>query len=846
MDLSPPPADAPVSAPTALGGVGRLCGDERSGADSSPEIHRHADREMVRLVYANAPVGIRGGLAAAVLLAAATWPVAPVSLGVAWVAGIVTILGWRWISARSFGRANPDGASLSSWRTRFFAGALATGIAWGATSLVMVRYGNPEHLAISAFVIGGLVGGAIATMSHVPSCFQALAVPMLIMLTGAFLWKGDHVSLAMAGMTIVFLGAMLQTARQVHGVFRREVELRLANEGLVQSLTDSTDSLRSANEELTREITARRRAEEQLRLAARVFQDSVEGVVIMDPEGDVLSVNRSFTRITGYSEEDLIGGDVGLIRSGRKDFAVQASVWRALRERGFWQGELTERRKDGSQFPAWVSVSAVRDPEGSLTHFVGILSDMSRRKEAEAQIHFLAHHDALTGLPNRVLLRERFEQAAARARAAGLKVGLFFLDLDRFKSVNDSLGHMAGDELLIAASQRLRQCLRASDTVCRHHGDEFLAVVADVPTVEALANVAQKTLRCLDEPFEVSGHALTTGGSLGISVFPDHGETFEVLLQRADTAMYEAKQSGRNAFRFYTDDMAQNALELLEMQTRLRLAIEREELVLHYQPQVEMQTGRIVAVEALVRWNDPRTGLVSPAQFIPLAEETGLVVPLGAWVLREACRQVRAWIDSGLPPITVAVNLSAIQFARGNLLETVTEALQAAGLPGCSLEAELTESVLLQEQGLVVDTLHKLKGLGVQLSIDDFGTGYSSLAYLKRFAVDKLKIDQSFVRDLGRDPDDAAIVRAVIQMGRSLKLRTIAEGVETPDQLEFLRREGCEQAQGYLFSRPLPARECARLLAGRVLSRASPLRAAPVEPRPVQPGRAPYCNAGSG
>jgi diguanylate cyclase (GGDEF)-like protein len=415
----------------------------------------------------------------------------------------------------------------------------------------------------------------------------------------------------------------------------------------------------------------------------------------------------------------------------------------------------------------------------------------------------MAHHDALTGLPNRILLRDRFEHAIAMAQRSRSQVAMLFLDLDNFKRVNDTLGHAAGDQLLQEVVARLTLCTRESDTISRQGGDEFLLLLNEVPDLETVERIAAEILASLSEPMELNGHVLNTSCSLGIAICPDDGSEFDSLLQKADTAMYNAKDAGRNAYRFFDSQMNQQAQEHLLLQNRLHQALSRREFSLHYQPQIETDSGRVLGVEALLRWKNPVLGEVVPARFIPVAEDSGLIVPIGAWVLDEACRQAQAWRQSGWPDLAMSVNLSALQFRRAGLIETVASALKRSGLPPHLLELELTESILLQDVENNLDTVRKLKALGVRLSIDDFGTGYSSLSYLKRFAVDRLKIDRAFVRDISTDPDDAAIVNAVIQLARSLRLGIIAEGVETQEQLAFLREQGCLEVQGFLFSRPL-------------------------------------------
>jgi len=562
----------------------------------------------------------------------------------------------------------------------------------------------------------------------------------------------------------------------------------------------------------TRDNTLQRRAEEELRLAARVFESSGEAIMITDADGCMISVNQAFSRVTGYGADEVVGHNASLLASGRHGREFFGDMWRSLLDSGYWHGEIWNRRRDGEVFPEWLGISSVRNAEGKITHFVGIFSDISERKAAEAKIAFLAHHDPLTGLPNRLLLKDRMEQAIAHGERTGNKVALLFVDLDRFKAVNDSFGHPVGDALLRDAAQRLLACVRDSDTISRHGGDEFLVVLTDLQSSEVPAQIAAKIMAALGEPFHIDVHEATISASVGIAVHPEDGADFDELLKKADTAMYHAKEAGRNAFRFYTQRMNADAQERLDLHGRLRRAVEREEFVLHYQPLVDLKSGLIVGGEALVRWQNPDQGLVAPGQFIPAAEHSGLIVPLGEWVLQEACRELAYWHVQGCPHLSLSVNISSIQFRRGDVEETVRRVLAASGATPSALELELTESILIDGAEQVLATITRLHALGVRLAIDDFGTGYSSLAYLKRFAVDKLKIDQSFVRDIVTDQDDAAIVRAVIQMARSLGLKVLAEGVESEAVAVELRAMDCDLVQGYHFGRPMPAVEFRRLI----------------------------------
>jgi diguanylate cyclase (GGDEF)-like protein len=458
-----------------------------------------------------------------------------------------------------------------------------------------------------------------------------------------------------------------------------------------------------------------------------------------------------------------------------------------------------------------VFVVGVREPYERLRIEIG------ERRQAERRIEFLAFHDPLTELPNRVLARDRVEQAIAAAHRDGEVAALIYLDLDHFKTVNDSLGHAAGDRLLRAVAQRLRATLRETDTISRQGGDEFLLVINGLAGSAAVKPVVEKLMAALARPVDLDGQEIATTASIGIAQYPDDGADFDTLLQKADTALYRAKDAGRNAYRFFDERMNAEVTGRLRLRNGLRQALERGEFVLHYQPQVDLASGRVAGVEALLRWNRSGEGLVLPGRFIAQAEESGLIVPIGDWVLGEACRQAMAWRRDGLPPVAVAVNLSGAQFARGEVEEVVERALAASGLPPDGLELELTESILLSNTEQVLAVVRRLKSLGVRLSIDDFGTGYSSLSYLKRFAVDKLKIDRSFVADLLTDADDGAIVRAIVQMAQGLELATIAEGVEDAAVARRLAELGCREAQGYWFARPLPADECAAFLRQRAL-----------------------------
>lgn len=562
------------------------------------------------------------------------------------------------------------------------------------------------------------------------------------------------------------------------------------------------------------DVTQHRRAEERLLLAEKVFANSPEAIMICDQGNRIISVNQAFCDITGYAQDEVLGRDPRILASGRHDKEFYGRMWQTLRESGAWAGEIWDRRKNGEIYPKWMTINALHDTQsGALTHYITLFSDITERKETEARIHHLAHHDPLTGLPNRFTLEARLDQSLAHARRHGNKVAVMFLDLDRFKTINDSLGHAVGDALLMEIAHRLRTSVRESDTVARLGGDEFVVILPEVDSANDAAHVAAKIIEQIALPVQVAPHALHTSASVGISLYPDDGDAVAVVMQNADTAMYHAKAVGRNNFQFFAAAMNLAATERLELERKLRQAMAKQEFTLHYQPQFSVAADRITGVEALLRWNHPDDGMIPPDRFIPLAEETGLIVGLGDWVLEAACRQLKTWLDAGLPPLRMAVNLSVRQLRQQDFPQTVARIVAAAGIPPSLLELEVTESGVMEHPEEAVIILQALNDMGITLAIDDFGTGYSSLAYLKLLPIDRLKIDRSFVRDIERDPNDAAIARGTIALAHSLGLEVVAEGVENAEQLRLLAQDGCDEMQGYYFSPPLAADAASEFLA---------------------------------
>ena len=555
-----------------------------------------------------------------------------------------------------------------------------------------------------------------------------------------------------------------------------------------------------------------REAEQQMRKLSSAVEQTADAVTITDTEGNIEYVNAAFSQITGFSKEEAIGKSNRILKSGRHDDEFYIELWKKLMEGRTFQDVFINRRKDGSLYYEEKSITPLKDDDGVVAHFISTGKDITEQMKTRERLHHLSHHDTLTGLPNRGLFMDRLGQATSRARWNGRVVAVLFIDLDRFKNINETLGFDYGDSVLQAVATRLNESVRDGDTVARLGDDEFAIVLEDIHQKEDIPVIVENIIQSLSQVHVLKGHEVFITTSIGISLYPGDGNDAQTLIQNADVAIHHAKESGSNNYRFYESEMNTQSIYRLNMESSLRKALEREEFVLHYQPQIDLKSGYIIGLEALLRWQHPDLGMVSPAEFIPLLEETGMINQIGRWVLRTACQVCRGWNDLGLHDIKVSVNISPVQFENSDISNIVASALEETGLEAKHLEIELTESAIMHNPQAAIGVLSALNRMGVTLAIDDFGTGYSSLSYLQKFPIDVLKIDRSFVKDVSKNNGDTSIVSAIISMAHSLKLRVVAEGVEDAKQLSFLQQGDCEIVQGFLFSKAVPREQAVKLL----------------------------------
>ena len=588
-------------------------------------------------------------------------------------------------------------------------------------------------------------------------------------------------------------------------------ESLIGTQRLTDQLTQAHDELSLINSRLEQRVSERTA---ELRLAASVFENTAEGIMVTDTQGTIISVNPAFSSITGYRADEAVGRTPRLLKSDHHPAEFYAAMWDDLRAKGYWEGQVWNRRKDGEAFLEWQTISVVPDQAGKPLRYVAVFNDVTELHHKDERLRHQAYHDALTGLPNRSLLQDRLGHAMDLAARDGGAVAAMVLDLDNFKLVNDSLGHDVGDQLLQEIARRLVACLRQSDTVARTGGDEFVVILADFTDAAEIAHTAERINQALAQPLHLAGQEIHTGGSVGIALYPQDAQDPSTLVKHADMAMYQAKADGRGTFRFFDPEMNRRSATRMAMETALRRCLQAGDgFHLAFQPKIDLETGRTLGLEALVRWNHPELGPLSPAEFIPIAEDSGLIVALGNWVISASCRQMRLWREAGYAVPDVAINLSPRQFGDVQLLDTIQHHLEEAGIPATSLELEVTESTVMSDPEKAIATLERLHALGTRIAVDDFGTGYSSLSYLKRLPLDTLKIDRSFVRDLCTNAEDAAIARTIVALGQTLGLEIVAEGIETEAQRDALLAMGCTVGQGYLFARPQLPEEAARFLA---------------------------------
>ncbi|ODJ94720.1 diguanylate cyclase [Pseudomonas viridiflava] len=759
-----------------------------------------------------------------------------------WLGWLSALVCLRVIQVAAFEAAPRERQAQPVWRRMFLMGACVSGLTLAAAAVVLVPVENFQQQAwvfglIGAATLSASVAYAVSISAFLVFSLSCLLPPILYLF-----WGGDVPFRGWGWLGLILLFALSVVAWQVNRLLERSLLRRFQNQALIEHLQQAQATSDALNTELAHEIDQRREAERGLReaqigledrvaqrtfeleeanqalskspprLAATVFDAASEGIVIFDPDYCILTVNQAFSRVSGYLPEDVIGRRVTDIASSRDARRHFQAIHQSLEQTGQWQGELVEARKNGELYPQWLQLNVVLDKAGKLSHIVGFFSDLSSRRAAEERMRYLAHFDELTGLANRSLFNERLREARERVRSGGRSLALLHINLDRFKLLNESLGHEIADQLLRHIARRLSNAMPEADTIARLSGDEFAVLFDGYSNLSSLARVTSRLLGKLRVPLSVAGHELVISASVGISLLSDSAREVPALVSQANMAMQHAKHLGGNNFQFFTQSLQASTLERLQLEIQLRRAVDEQQLQVFYQPKLCLRTGRLDSAEALVRWHHPQRGMVAPGEFIGLAEETGLISAIGEFVLRKACWQACEWQRQGMAPIRVSVNLSVHQLRQGKLVSLVRQVLEETGLAPQWLELELTESQLLDSVEHIIATFQQLRDLGVKLAIDDFGTGYSSLSYLRRFPVDYVKIDRAFISGLGDGTEDAAIIQAIISMAHSLGLKVVAEGVENQSQLEFLRDHGCDEVQGYLISRPIEAAAMAGIL----------------------------------
>ncbi len=779
-------------------------------------VAKHIFAEQVRLLFRFSLVGYLAELMVTFLLGAILWN----DLGerpelFVWFMAASLVMIGRYLLYKLFIRANPSPENLSTWESRFVVGCLLMAALWGVMGSALLPKAGATQLPVM-MLVALLTTGAVAYLAPHRSLFTLTALVSLLPMGVMTLGFGDRASSMLGAAIAVLAGLLVVVHSKVHKALLDSLTARFDNVLIAMRLEEEKIRVEQANRALEQEAVDRRKAERSELLALQRLKLHLErtplGVIEWDMEFRVATWNPGAETIFGYSAGEIIG-ESGYMLVGGDENERLASMWMELMQtRQSTRVSMTNKTKRGEEISSeWYNTPLV-DADNKVIGVASLVQDVTERLNTERTIHYMAHHDALTGLPNRRLMQDRLNQAILSARRQQHHVGLLFIDLDRFKLVNDTLGHETGDYVLRDVSKRLAKVVREGDTVSREGGDEFVIVLPDLEKPEFAQVVANKILAELARPIEVSGHELTVTASIGISHYPNDATDVQHLLKHADSAMYQAKDAGRNTARFFTSDLNFLLSKRLEVESRLRRGIERNEFFLRYQPQVDVLNGKIVGLEALLRWNDPQHGEIYPKDFISIAEELGLIVPLGEWVFRTACQQIKAWEQEGFRDLTVSVNLSPRQFVSRKLLPSMKAALLETGVSASRIDLEITETMAMRNLEQSIEILTELRRLGATISIDDFGVGYSSLGQLKRLPAQTLKIDRSFISQIPEDANSCSITEAIIAMGKRLKLRVIAEGVEQVGQLEFLRANGCDAFQGFLFAKPLTTPEVTALL----------------------------------
>jgi diguanylate cyclase (GGDEF)-like protein/PAS domain S-box-containing protein len=788
----------------------------RTDAAEGARIAHEVAAEQIRLLFRQSPSPLAASALICVVIVTVLWDSVATAPLLGWSGLTLAVTGARWRLVQRFHEADSDVAHLRRWLDWHRVGTACAGLCWGLAGAGLAGGGESRE-AFLAIVLAGVCAGAVPTLSPVPRVYPVFVLPALLPFVFAMLTRGDAQHFAMGVLALLYLATMLKVSTRLAANIEQSLALRFENDRLVEESVQAAERLARNNEALELEVAERRAAQDVLRRSEQKLRLHALQAPLAFIEWDLnlraIEWNPAAERIFGFTRDQAIGRRASQLIAAPNICDEVGRLWkRLLDERRPERIVLDNRTADGRAITCEWYYTPLIDSEGRVLSVITLAQDITETRATEQRLKFLAYHDELTGLPNRALFHDRLHHVVTEARRTGRSVGVLLLDLDHFKHVNDTLGHDAGDRVLREAAARIGACLRESDTVARFGGDEFAVLLGDLAEPANAFTIAQKLLDACGAPFAPADHDVFLGASIGITFFPADGDHPDVLVKQADSALHHAKNQGRNNFQFYSTEFTARAQARLVVEAGLRRALERGEFVLHYQPKVDAPTGRVTGMEALIRWQHPERGLLAPGDFIHVAEDSGLIVPIGAWVLHEACRQAQAWRDLGLPVLKLAVNLSPRQFRQPTLVERIRDTLATTGFAAHCLELEITESVLMDHDARVADVFAGLKALGVSISIDDFGTGYSSLSYLRRFPVDTLKIDRSFVREVPVNLDDVAIVRAVISMARSLRLTTVAEGVETEDQMRFLRAEGCDGFQGWLHGRPMPADEFARLV----------------------------------